>query len=172
MGVASLVLGILGVVVFCWLGPTLGGIWAVGLSATKQQVVTWPVWAVGLGMGVGIPMVSVILGIGGLAKSEHKGVPLCGLVAGVVSAIAGVIITAVIALGGGALAEQAGVPTEDDALQQKNMDELKESLDDPDLQQMLQNRLKTAPKEPTMPVAPPPAPPTPGAPQPDPATNP
>ena len=72
MGVLSLVLGILGLVLFDWLGASIGG-GMVAASAMQSalagnvEVSTGPIWAMGLLIGVLIPLVAVVTGMGGLA---------------------------------------------------------------------------------------------------------
>ncbi len=105
MGVVSLIIGILGFVVFCWLGPTVGGIWAGAATAGAfakgdPTVVTWPIWAMGLVVGVLFPLVGAVLGIVAIKRSEAKGLGIAGVVTGLVSAVIGLGVTLFLAFAG------------------------------------------------------------------------
>ena len=153
MAVAALVLGILGIILFSWLGPFLGAAWATTLSVQAftdasssgagAEVVTWPLWALGLLIGVGVPALAVILGGISMAKTETKGVAIGGIVTGVVGMLGGFIL--IFVFQAIALVSQAAVGGMTDPDQvQKQMQQLQQQLDDPMAQQQIQQQLMRA----------------------------
>lgn len=153
MAVAALVLGILGVILFSWLGPLLGALWATTLTAQAFSeasnsgqtagIVTWPLWVLGLAIGVGVPAVAAVLGGISLGKTETKGVAIGGLITGIVGMIGGFILIFVfqaIALVGQAAVD--GMADPDQFGQQ--MQQLQQQLDDPLMQQQIQQQLQRA----------------------------
>ena len=152
MAVAALVLGILGFVVFSWLGPMLGAGWAAQATfesfadASKTgltpEVITWPLWTLGLIIGVGFPLVAVVLGGIALSKDQSKGVAIGGLVSGAVGAISGFVLIfvfqAMAALG------QAAVGQADPQQFQQGIQQLQQQLNDPAMQQQIQQQLQQA----------------------------
>lgn len=105
MAIVALVLGILGLIVFCWLGPVLGAGWAGALMAAsaaggQMEIATWPVWALGLGIGAGIPLVAVVFGLVGLKREGNRpAVAIAGIVLGVVGILAAAIISGIVVAG-------------------------------------------------------------------------
>ena len=98
MGVLSLVLGILGLVLFDWLGVTIGTgmVAASTMEAALQgnvEVSSGPIWALGLLVGVLIPLVSVITGVMAIKSGKKKGLGIAGLICGSIAAIIGVVLT-------------------------------------------------------------------------------
>ncbi len=180
MAVAALVLGILGFIVFAWLGPLLGGLWAAGLmtdAAIKGslEAIVWPIWALGIGIGVFLPLVAVILGAIAMGKDQSKGVALGGLVVGLVSAIGGLVLTLTAVFGVKATASLGDNMVSDPQAFQQQMQQLQQQLNDPAVQQQLQQQLQQLQQGPGQPppqqVQPvpmqpvPPPPPQPGQPQ-------
>jgi hypothetical protein len=170
MAAASLVIGILGFILFCWLGPVLGGAWAA-IAAT-----VWPIWTVGLIVGVAVPMVGIILGSIGMKKEDSKGICLGGIVIASVAAVIGLTLTIVFAFTFKLVDEKlSNVSDQFDQAQQQ----LQQQLNDPALQQQIQQQLLNAqqqepmepmePVEPTDPTQPEPDPekPAPTEPEPD-----
>jgi hypothetical protein len=170
MAAASLVIGILGFILFCWLGPVLGGAWAA-IAAT-----VWPIWTVGLIVGVAVPMVGIILGSIGMKKEDSKGICLGGIVIASVAAVIGLTLTIVFASTFKLVDEKlSNVSDQFDQAQQQ----LQQQLNDPALQQQIQQQLLNAqqqepmepmePVEPTDPAQPEPDPekPAPTEPEPD-----
>ncbi len=105
MAIIALILGILGLTVFCWLGPVLGAGWAGALIAGsaaggQMEIPVWPVWALGLGIGAGVPLVAVVLGLVGMRREGNRpAVAITGIVLGAVDILAAVIISGVFAAG-------------------------------------------------------------------------
>lgn len=170
MAAASLVIGILGFILFCWLGPVLGGAWAA-IAAT-----VWPIWTVGLIVGVAVPMVGIILGSIGMKKEDSKGICLGGIVIASVAVVIGLTLTIVFASTFKLVDEKlSNVSDQFDQAQQQ----LQQQLNDPALQQQIQQQLLNAqqqepmepmePVEPTDPTQPEPDPekPAPTEPEPD-----
>jgi uncharacterized protein YneF (UPF0154 family) len=179
MAVAGLVFGILGVAVFCWAGPTLGMVWAVGssvsssLTSGQPEVSVWPVWAVGLGAGVGLPALGVLFSIMGLIKGKAKGVCIGGLVTGGIGVLIGLIMTVGMAMA----AKIAEKQTEAEPEMTQDYQNMINQLDDPAFQAQIEQAMDQAPgfQGGAVPVAPPaqpaeppaqPAAPSGGAPQP------
>ena len=169
MAVAGLVIGILGITVFWWAGPALGGAitsWFVLSGAVQGQVdvSTTPIWVSGLLIGVGLPLSAVGLSIGAIIKDEKsKGIAIAGLVLGAVAAILGLIFTFVGATGTQMAKEIA--QGKDGALQSvPGFDEMQKQLNDPAFQQQIQDAMKRAQEMQQSPTPPPP--PTPGTPPP------
>lgn len=153
MAVAALVLGILGIILFSWLGPFLGAAWATTLSVqsfsdatnsgVSPEVVTWPLWVLGLIIGVGLPALAVVLGGISMAKIETKGVAIGGIVTGVVGMLGGFIL--IFVFQAIALVSQAAVGGMNDPDQIKQqMQQLQQQLDDPLAQQKIQQQLMRA----------------------------
>ncbi len=177
MAVAALVLGILGFILFCWLGPLLGFTWASAAMASaafegNPQLVVWPIWALGLTIGVGVPFVAVILGAAAMKKDESKGVAIGGLVIGCVAALGGLIITVVVTFSIKAGAAMLGGDVPDDPQVQQQIQQLQQQINDPALQEKVQQQLEQAMKQwqqqqqQPQPGQPQPGQPQPGQPQP------
>ncbi len=176
MAVASLVLGVLSFIMFSWLGPFLGVGWATqatieSFTRAEQigqtpQIVTWPLWLLGLLVGVGIPLLAVILGSVAIAKDQSKGVAIGGLVTGILGAISGFIFIfifqAFASFGQAALSGD----TIDPAQFQQQMNDLQQKLNDPAVQQQFQQRLHQAMGQQPQPMQPQPMQPQPMQPQP------
>lgn len=174
MPVAALVLGILGFVVFSWLGPLLGVLWATQVNLSpilegaglEPQIVTWPVWAAGLTLGVGVPMIAVVLGAVALRQPESKGVALGGIVTGAIGALAGFVLIFVFQTVA-SLGQAAIDNVKNDDQFNQNMQQLQQQLNDPALQQQIQDQLNKAMQQqqgiqpagqpPTVPIQPQPA---------------
>ena len=78
MAAASLIFSILGLILFCWAGPALGTLWATASSASsalsgQPVIVIWPIWTLGIIVGVVFPLVGVVLGIAGMKNENSKG---------------------------------------------------------------------------------------------------
>jgi hypothetical protein len=149
MAAASLVIGILGFILFCWLGPVLGGAWAAIAAAV------WPIWTVGLVVGVAIPVIGIVMGSFGMKKEDSKGICLAGIVMASVAAVIGLILTIVFASTFRLVDEKlSDVSDQFDQAQQQ----LQQQLNDPALQQQIQQQLLKAqqqePMEPMEPVDP------------------
>ena len=96
MPIAALIFGILGLVIFCWLGPVLGGVWAGFASVSAGEFVAWPVWVLGLGLGASVPLLALILGALGMKKApDQKGLGIAAIVISALGVIAALIITVV-----------------------------------------------------------------------------
>ncbi len=98
MGVLSLVLGILGLVLFDWLGVTIGaGMVAAstmqGALQGNMEVSAGPIWALGLLIGVPIPLVAVLTGVMAIKSGKKKGLGIAGLICGAIAAVIGIIMT-------------------------------------------------------------------------------
>jgi hypothetical protein len=146
MAVVSLVLGILGLILFCWAGPGLGTLWVTAVSAGsllqgQMTITTWPIWVCGLAIGVGLPLLGVILGIAGLKKEDSKGISIGGIVLGVVAALIGGALTFA-AYGGATIASTMNL-AENDEFQQLQK-QLQDQLNDPALQQQIQQQIQKA----------------------------
>ena len=147
MAVAALILGILSITVFWWLGFLLGAFWTAGASISPIMamdlgaVETWPMWTLGLGFGVAVPLVGVGLGIGGIAKGQ-KGISI----AGIVTSLAGVVL----ALGIAALMLFAAnvVEANKDQIQSvvpaAEMEKMMETLDDTAFQDQMLKAMQAA----------------------------
>jgi len=138
MGVVALALGILGVLVFSWLGPVLGGVWAGGVSVSQSEAVTWPLWVLGIGLGTVPALVAVGLGIAALKSEPKKGVALAGLVTGAIGALGGLIITVALVFfvnAGEAIVESSG-----EALEQ----EMKKPVQQQGLKQLMEQSKQTS----------------------------
>ena len=98
MGILSLVLGILSLVVFDWLGMTIGSgmVGAATLKAAMTgsfEVSTGPIWGFGLGLGVFVPLIAVAAGAFAIKSKKKKGLGISGLVMGIVAAVIGGVLT-------------------------------------------------------------------------------
>lgn len=149
MAVASLVIAILSVILFCWAGPMLGAAWA-GVAVASSfggdgpaTIVTWPVWTLGLAVGVGIPLLAVMLGIVGLRDEKSKGISLAGIIVGLVAAILGLMGT-LIAVGFYNVVDD--LSADSDQMQQFQQ-QLQQQLDDPAALQRIQDQLKRAARQ-------------------------
>jgi hypothetical protein len=98
MGILSLVLGIVGLAVFDWLGVTIGS-GMVGAATMKAalsgnfEVSTGPIWGLGIGLGVAVPLIAVVAGILAIKANKRKGMGIAGLVLGLIAAIIGCVLT-------------------------------------------------------------------------------
>lgn len=182
MAVASLILGILGFVIFSWLGPLVGASWA-GLTTAgsfiegQPSLVTWPLLAVGITVGVVFPLLAVALGAVAMAKSDKKGIALGGIVTGALGALGGAIITFVIYQAAVLTATHAGDMVDDPKMKQQ-MDLMMQQLNDTDFQRKIQQAMQrqagghparpsqAEPLKPMQPVDPPAQPAAPPGPQP------
>jgi hypothetical protein len=161
MPVAALVLGILGLVLFSWLGPAIGFTVAGVMTASSGQLVTWPLWLIGGIVGGLFPLSAVFVGLGGLKQEDSKGICVAGMVLGGVAALLGLGITAgVVVLGyvgeevldrvqeSGSLSEP-GKPDSD-------FNNVIKQINDPEFQKRLQEQLESArgvpPASPGLPV--------------------
>ncbi|MDD5305793.1 MAG: hypothetical protein PHU25_00590 [Deltaproteobacteria bacterium] len=164
MGVIALVLGILGLVVFDWLGFVLAGSFMIVGGAASAisgdvSVPVWPVVVFAWGMGVVLPLVSVVFGILAMRQPTGKGLGIAGLVIGGVATIIGVIL---------ALVLQFGASAGNEYIEQNKgqLDVLTKSMNDPATQkqiQQIQQALRQIPTAPPAALPPNPAP-APGAP--------
>ena len=154
MAAASLVIGILGFILFCWAGPALGTAWATASSASsaiqgEAVIFIWPIWTLGLIIGVAVPLIGVILGIAGMKKEDSKGICIGGIVIGIVSAVIGFALT---------FAAVSAFSFVDDLKDSDQFDKMQQQLNDPALQQQIQQQLLNAqqqePMEPMEPVEP------------------
>ncbi len=171
MAAASLVLGILGLIVFCWAGPAIGTAWTTASSAGsalqgEAVVVIWPIWTLGLIIGVAIPLIGVILGIAGMKKEDSKGICLGGIVLGVIAALIGLGLTY-----GAARAAMFIENLKDSDQFGQMQQQLQQQLNDPDLQQQIQQQLLQAQQQEPMEPMEPMEPVDPDKPQPDPAKS-
>lgn len=148
MAVAGFVFGLLSVAVFWWLGVTLGGIWAASLSVDAvikggdSFFATTPFWVLGLGIGVGLPVVSIVLSSVGLAKGESKGIGIVGVVTGAVGALLGLGFTlfSVFTLNLASAANELTAPP----VSTKAEKEMQKTLDDPAFQEQIMKAMKAA----------------------------
>ncbi len=145
MGILALVLGILGLAVFDWLGATIGG----GMVAAqtmqsalsgKLEVSTGPIWGFGIALGVVIPLVAVIAGIMAVKANKRKGMGIAGIVCGAIAAIIGFFLTFGAAKAVDLTAE-LGKQQMGDAMNQLN-----NSLNDPATQDALKKAMEEATK--------------------------
>jgi hypothetical protein len=131
MHILALILGILSLVVFCWLGPVIGGIMAAPsaeqIMSGSYEVSAGAVYIWGILIGGVIPLLAVVFGFMGLKKS--KGMAITGIVLGGLGAIIGIIMTVVTASAMGMASDLAG------------------GLSDPAMQQMMQQGLDQAMQE-------------------------
>lgn len=147
MAVLSLVLGIVSVVILCWLGPVIGT--AVGAPSMEQMMAgtgtfsAGPAYGIAIFVSVVLPLVSVVFGIMGLKKK--KGVSIAGIILSGVGMLLGLIITIVMVGGASAISDVAAGSG------------LAGALSDPAAQQQLQDALNQAMQQ--APAAPPAAPP-------------
>lgn len=147
MGILSLVLGILGLVVFDWLGMTIGsGIVAANSIQTaltgKLEVSTGPIWGFGIALGVVVPLIAVAAGILAIKANNRKGLGIAGMVCGIVAAIIGLTLTFTAAKAVD-VAAQMGQAQMGDAMNQLN-----ESINDPATQEALKKAMEEAMKQP------------------------
>jgi hypothetical protein len=170
MGVLALVLGIVSLVVFDWLGFVLAGVsMAVGTGASalggNPEVPMWPMMVFGWGMGVAIPLTSVVCGILAMRQESNKGLGIAGMVIGGVATLIGVILALVLhfgaAAGGEFIEKNKG---QMDALTKSKLDAaLTQTMNDPAARKQLEEIKKALQQIPAdVPAAPPP--PAPGAP--------
>jgi hypothetical protein len=135
MHILALILGILSLVVFCWLGPTIGaGAAAPSMEdamAGNYEVSTGAGYLWGILIGGIIPLLAVVFGFMGLKKS--KGMAITGIVLGGLGALIGIILTFVFVGAVGAVSDLAG-----------GMQGL---ANDPAMQQMMQQGLDQAMQE-------------------------
>ena len=146
MGILALVMGILGLVIFDWLGATIGGgmVAANTLQAAMTgnlEVSTGPIWGFGIVIGVILPLVAVFAGIMAIKAQKRKGLGIAGLVCGAVAAVIGFALTFSTAAAVDAAAA-LGKSQMGDA-----MDQLSESLNDPAAQEALQKAMEEAMKQ-------------------------
>ncbi len=146
MGILSLVLGILGLVVFDWLGMTIGsGIVAAnslqGALTGNLVVSTGPIWGFGIAIGVIIPLIAVVAGVLAIQANKKKGLGIAGLVCGAVAAIIGLLLT-LSAVKTVEIASQIGKDQMGDAMNQLN-----QSLNDPATQDALKKAMEEAMKQ-------------------------
>jgi len=119
MHIAALIVGILSLVIFSWLGPTIGAGAATASLITSGEVGAGGyVW--GILVGFIVPLLAVVFGFMGMKKS--KGMAITGIVLGGISAIIGLILTFLfvggISAGMGALQEGLGDPAFQQMMQQ------------------------------------------------------
>ncbi len=148
MVIAGLVMGILSVSVFFWAGPTIGGLWAASkavttsLSGGSAIPEVGPIWIVGLVVGVGLPVISLFLSIGGLMKGQSKGVGIAGIVTSGVGAILGLITTS-----GAAFAINVASMAKDNlanSVQPSDVQQMQSTLNDPNFQNRIQQAMDAA----------------------------
>ena len=147
MAIAGLIFGILSVTVFFWAGPTIGGLWsaskavAMSLEGNPGVPPAWPIWVMGLILGVGVPLVALVISIGGLR--QNKGVAIGGLVTSGIAIMLGIITTmgAAFALNMAAAAENK-FPK--DASGHDDLKQLQNTLDDPAFQENILKAMKAA----------------------------
>lgn len=142
MAIAGLVLGILGVTVFCWLGPAVGALWSASeaVSASAAAPPTWPVWVMGLILSVGVPAAALFLSIGGLRK--NKGIAIGGLITSGTSMIFGFILT----MGAAFALNVAGASTNGigaDILKKNDRQQMQNTLD-PAFQENIKRAMEAA----------------------------
>jgi hypothetical protein len=132
MHILALILGILSLVVFCWLGPTIGAGAAAPsadqLMSGSFEVSTGAGYVWGILIGGVLPLLAVVFGFMGLKKS--KGMAITGIILGGLGAIIGVILTFVFVGAVGAVSDMAGG--------------MQQGLNDPAMQQMMQQGLQQA----------------------------
>ncbi len=149
MVIAGFVIGLLSVTVFWWLGVTLGGLLTAGVSVDAvltggaSSLNTAPLWIVGLGVGVGLPVVSVVLSSLGLAKGQSKGIGLVGIVTGAIGAILGLGFTLLMALGIH-WAESAKDLADEPTAPAQRLEEMQETLNDPAFQEKIMKAMAAA----------------------------
>ena len=144
MAIAGLVLGILSVSVFFWAGPTIGGLWSASeavsasLAGKATMPPAWPIWVMGLSLGVALPLISVILSIAGLRSK--KGIAIAGLVTSSVGVILGFLTTV-----GAAFAINMAAASKnklDDAI--PDLKQMQNTIDDPAFQDRIQRAMEAA----------------------------
>lgn len=151
MGILSLVLGILGVVVFSWLGPVIGML-IVGKNAVSSamtgtlDVSLTPIWAFGIALGVVVPLVAVVTGILTLRDADRKGLGVAGIVTGGIAAVAGLVITLIVA-GMAQAGSEMGKEQLDAAMSQVDPDQINQLLNDPATQDVLKRAMEEANKQ-------------------------
>ena len=150
MPVAALILGILGLVVFCWLGPFLGFLVSGFATASAGELVTWPLWLIGGLIGGLVPLSALVIGLAGMKQEDSKGICVAGMVMGVVAALLGLGITAGVAVLGqigeevmDRVQDSAVLPDPDDAPDEDYGDMMRQ-MNDPEFQKKLQEQLKAA----------------------------
>ena len=96
MGILALVLGILGLLLFSWLGPTVGAA-LVAMNTLDAppgtQVSTAPLWIVGILVGVILPLGAASAGVLAIISNRRRGIGIAGLVCGVLGAALGLTLT-------------------------------------------------------------------------------
>ena len=150
MAIAGLIFGILSATVFWWAGPTIGGLWsaskAVSMSLAGNAGVppAWPIWVMGLTLGVGVPLIALVISIGGLR--QNKGVAIGGLVTSCVAIVLGFITTM-----GAAFALNVAAAAEDNspkaASGQDDFKQLQNTLDNPAFQDKILKAMEAAGKK-------------------------
>jgi hypothetical protein len=156
MAIAGLVLGILSIAFLWWLGFFLGGIWTVGASASTIMagepvaIETWRVWALGLGVGVAVPLIAVALGIAGMTKGQ-KGIGLAGAITGGVAAVLGLVATllSVFALDVAEAVQDQADPINTTA----EIEKMTKTLDDPAFQEQMSKAMQAAAEKARAPAA-------------------
>jgi hypothetical protein len=145
MGILALVLGILGLAVFDWLGMTIGS--GMVAASTMQAalsgnlvVSTGPIWGFGIALGVVVPLVAVVAGILAIKANKRKGMGIAGIVCGAIAAVIGLALTFTAAKAVD-LAAQMGKAQMGDAMNQLN-----NSLNDPATQDALKKAMEAATK--------------------------
>lgn len=132
MHILALILGILSLVLFSWLGPTIGAGAAApsaeDMASGSFEVSTGAGYVWGILIGVVIPLLAAVFGFMGMKKS--KGMAITGLVLGILGAILGAILTFVFVGAVGAMGDLAGG--------------MQGMANDPATQQMLQQGLDQA----------------------------
>jgi hypothetical protein len=132
MAVLSLVLGIVSIAIFSWLGPVIGA--AVGAPSAEQLMSgtgtfsSGPAYGIAVFISIILPIISLVFGIMGLKKK--KGVSIAGIITSAFGLLLGIILTVVIV--GGASAAMS--------LAQGGLS----SLNDPAAQKQLQDALNQA----------------------------
>lgn len=144
MAIAGLVLGILSVSVFFWAGPAIGGLWSASQTVSASLVgnaiapPAWPIWVMGLSLGVGIPLISLVLSIVGLG--QKKGIAIAGLVTSSVGIILGFMTT----MGAAFAVNLAGAAKDKIETAVPNFDQMQNTLDDPAFQDRIQKAMEAA----------------------------
>lgn len=147
MAVAGLVLGILSVSVFFWAGPAIGGLWSasqsVSASMAGNAVVppAWPIWLMGLSLGVGLPLISLVLSIGGLGKK--KGIAVAGLVTSSVGIILGFMTT----MGAAFAVNLASAAKDKIDAAAPDLQQMQNTLEDPAFQDRIQKAMEAAARQ-------------------------
>jgi FtsH-binding integral membrane protein len=146
MGALALVLGILSLIVFDWLGVAIGSAIATASMVQaamtgKFEIPTDPIWQYGIGISVVLPLASMVVGIIAMKNPEKRGLGIAGMVCSIVAALIGLAFTLFLAF-------TASVPKHLSQAEMNDMaNQLNQAINDPELEKTLKQGLEDLQKQ-------------------------